>query len=93
MTKTQETKIKKLGIFTLSQAQKLGLSQQNLSKLVKQTKIKRVSRGIYVHPEAKLSREVEFQIACSKLGPKAVIGGLSALFYYNLAEEEKSHTR
>lgn len=87
MTKTQETKLKKLGIFTLAQANELGISQQSLSKLVKQEKIKRVDRGIFLHPEARLGREYDFQIACAKLGPDAVVGGLSALFYYNLAEQ------
>lgn len=87
-----ESKIKKLGIFTLEQAKRLGISQQNLSRLVQQGRIKRVSRGIYVHPEAQLDREIEFQVACAKLGPDAVVGGLSALFYYNLAEQVPGQT-
>ncbi|MBX9766260.1 MAG: hypothetical protein K2X47_03230, partial [Bdellovibrionales bacterium] len=29
----------------------------------------------------------DFQIACAKLGPDAVVGSLSALFYYNLAAQ------
>ena len=92
MTKAQETKLKKLGIFTLAQANEIGISQQSLSKLVKQEKIKRVDRGIFLHPEANLDREYDFQIACAKLGPDAVIGGLSALFYYNLAEQVPKQT-
>ena len=92
MNKTQETKLKKLGIFTLAQANELGISQQSLSKLVKQEKIKRVDRGIFLHPEATLDREYDFQIACAKLGPDVVIGGLSALFYYNLCEQIPKQT-
>ena len=92
MTKTQEAKLKKLGIFTLAQANEIGISQQSLSKLVKQEKIKRVDRGIFLHPEANLDREYDFQIACAKLGPDAVIGGLSALFYYNLADQVPKQT-
>lgn len=92
MKKAQETKLKKLGIFTLAQANEIGISQQSLSKLVKQEKIKRVDRGIFLHPEASLDREYDFQIACAKLGPDAVIGGLSALFYYNLAEQVPKQT-
>lgn len=92
MTKTQETKLKKLGIFTLAQANEIGISQQSLSKLVKQEKIKRVDRGIFLHPEANLDREYDFQIACAKLGSDAVIGGLSALFYYNLADQVPKQT-
>jgi predicted transcriptional regulator of viral defense system len=92
MTKTQEAKLKKLGIFTLAQASELGISQQSLSKLVKQEKIKRVDRGIFLHPKASLGREYDFQIACAKLGPDAVVGGMSALFYYNLAEQVPQQT-
>jgi predicted transcriptional regulator of viral defense system len=92
MDKTQENKLKKLGIFTLAQANELGITQQRLSKLVKQEKIKRVDRGIFLHPEANLDSEYDFQIACAKLGPDAVIGGLSALFYYNLVDQSPKQT-
>lgn len=92
MNLQQETKLKKLGIFTLPQAEALGLSQQELSRLVAIEKIKRVARGIYLHPEADLEADVGFQIACVKFGPQAAIGGLSALFYYNLAEQVPGHT-
>lgn len=92
MNRAQEAKLKKLGIFSLAQANELGISQQSLSKLVKQEKIKRIDRGIFLHPEAALGREYDFQIACAKLGPYAVIGGLSALFYYNLAEQVPKQT-
>jgi predicted transcriptional regulator of viral defense system len=92
MNKQQETKLKKLGVFTLPQAEDLGISQQELSRLVAAEKIKRVSRGIYLHPEADLEADVGFQIACAKFGPEAAIGGLSALFHYNLTEQVPGHT-
>lgn len=92
MKPQQESKLKKLGIFTLAQAEEVGLSHQNLSRLVKEEKINRVGHGIYLHPQAKMSREFGFQIACAKFGPEAVIGGMSALFYYNLAEQVPGHT-
>lgn len=91
MKKQLETKLKKLGIFTLPQAKDLGLSQQDLSRLVAAEKIKRVSRGIYLHPKAYLEADVGFQIACAKFGPEAAIGGLSALFHYNLVEQVPGH--
>lgn len=87
MNSKQILKLKKLGIFTLAQAKRFGISQQQLSQLVADEKIKRVARGIYLHPEAILDRDVGFQIACAKFGANAAIGGLSALFYYNLAEQ------
>lgn len=92
MTPTQESRLKKLGIFTSAQARRLGLTQQALSSLVKQERIKRIDRGIFTHPDAHLDREMEFQIACAKFGHDAAIGGLSALFYYNLAEQVPEQT-
>lgn len=92
MNKQQESRIKTLGIFTLTQAEGIGLSQQDLSRLVTAEKIKRVARGIYLHPEADLEGDVGFQIACVKFGPDAAIGGLSALSHYNLIEQVPGHT-
>lgn len=91
MNRQQESKLKRFGIFTLAQAEEVGLSQQSLSRLVEAQKIKRVARGIYLHPEADLHGDVGFQIACAKFGPDAAIGGLSALFHYNLAEQVPGH--
>ncbi|MCB0420812.1 MAG: AbiEi antitoxin N-terminal domain-containing protein [Bdellovibrionales bacterium] len=92
MNKSQKTKIKKLGVFTLSQAKEIGLSQQELSRLVASDRLKRVARGAYLHPEADIEGDVGFQIACAKLGSKAAIGGLTALFHYNLIEQVPSKT-
>lgn len=64
----------------------MGLSQQEISRLVAAKDLKRVGRGLYLHPNAKLDQDVGFQIASAKFGPEAAIGGLSALFHYNLAE-------
>lgn len=87
MDKRQETAIKKTGVFTLAQGKGIGLSQQDISRLVATKDLKRVGRGIYLHPDAKLDRDVGFQIASAKFGPEAAIGGLSALYHYNLAEQ------
>lgn len=87
MNKRQESAIKKSGIFTLTQGKEIGLSQQDISRLVAAKDLKRVGRGIYLHPDAKLEQDVGFQIASAKFGSETVIGGLSALFHYNLAEQ------
>ncbi|MEQ1764010.1 MAG: AbiEi antitoxin N-terminal domain-containing protein [Pyrinomonadaceae bacterium] len=87
MDKRQESAIKQNGIFTLAQGKEFGLSQQAISRLVAAKDLKRVGRGIYLHPDARLDRDVSFQIASAKFGPKAAIGGLSALYHYNLAEQ------
>jgi predicted transcriptional regulator of viral defense system len=91
MNKQQESKLKKLGIFTLEQAEKLGISQQSLSRFVEEEKIKRVARGIYLHPAAHLDGDVGFQIAGVIFGADAAIGGISALYHYNLAEQVPGH--
>lgn len=83
----QESTIRRRGIFTLAQGKEIGLSQQDISRLVAAKDLKRVGRGIYLHPDAKLDQDVGFQIAFAKFGPDAAIGGLSALSHYNLAEQ------
>lgn len=87
MTSRQESTLKKMGLFTLVEAEALGLNRQELAALVKENKLLRMGRGIYSHPKALVDREIDFQVACTKLGPDVVVGGLSALFYYNLAEQ------
>lgn len=87
MNKRQESQLKKQGVFTRSQAEAMGLSHQSLSRLVKDEKIIRVGRGMYLHSDADLGRDIDYQMACMKFGPKSVIGGLTALFQYNLIEQ------
>jgi predicted transcriptional regulator of viral defense system len=92
MNKQQESKLKKIGLFTLSKAKEVGISHQYLSRLVRENKILRMGRGLYRHPSVPINREVDFQVACAKFGPDAVVGGLSALYYYNLAEQVPQQT-
>lgn len=87
MNKQQESKLKKMGVFTRSQAEAMGLSHQSLSRLVKEDKIIRVGRGMYLHSGSRLGRDIDYQVACTKFGPKSVVGGLTALFHYNLIEQ------
>lgn len=79
--------MKKLGVFTLAEGKATGVSQQKISRLVAANELVRVGRGVYLHPNARLEGDVGFQIAFSKFGPDAAIGGLSALYHYNLAEQ------
>jgi predicted transcriptional regulator of viral defense system len=87
MSPAQNTKLKRLGLFTLAQAAKIGVTQPSLSRLVQKGVIQRVGRGIYLHSKASTSSEIPFQIAQAKFGEEAAIGGLSALFHYNLIEQ------
>ena len=77
MTPKQETQLKKLGPFSIAQAEKIGISHQELSRLVKEEKIHRMERGVYIHTDASFPREIDFQIACKKFGPKSAVGGPS----------------
>jgi predicted transcriptional regulator of viral defense system len=92
MTPKQESKLKKLGLFTLSQAEEVGIIHQELSRLVKDERILRMGRGLYKHPKTPIDKEIDFQVACAKFGPNSVVGGLSALFYYNLVEQVPQQT-
>lgn len=87
MTRLQNKKLQVLGPFSLSQAKEIGLDHRELSKLVAEEKILRLERGIYLHPKAKVTREIDFQIAHVKFGSDSAIGGMTALFYYNLIEQ------
>jgi predicted transcriptional regulator of viral defense system len=92
VTPKQDAQLKKLGPFTLAQARAIGISHQELSRLVKEEKIHRMQWGIYLHPKANISREIDFQIAYKKFGPNSAVGGLTALFHYNLAEQVPAQT-
>ncbi len=87
MNKQPDSKLKKLGVFTRSQAEAMGLSHQSLSRLVEEERIIRVGRGMYLHSEGELGRDIDYQVACAKFGPQSAIGGLTALFHYNLIEQ------
>jgi len=78
-----------LGIFSAREAIKLlSISQPTFSRWAKTDLIQKVSRGLYVHPEADINYEnLDYIVACKKFGSKAVIGGLSALEFYNLTEQ------
>lgn len=82
-------KLKNKGIVTLSDLIKMGLSQPTVSRLALSGKIQHLSRGLYIHPDSKVVKpeELDFILACIKFGGKAVIGGISALFYYKLIEQ------
>jgi predicted transcriptional regulator of viral defense system len=81
--------LKNLGIVSGRQIQKkFGISQPTLSRWVKSGEVLRLSHGLYVHPEYKIPpQDLDFVVACAKFGPKSAIGGLSALYHYNLTEQ------
>lgn len=93
MTSIQESKLKKMGLFSIAQAEQIGVEQPHLSRLVKKGIFMRVARGFYIHPRSKISSDsIEFQIACAKFGPESAIAGLSALYHYNLIDQVPTQT-
>ncbi len=88
-SKRQLVQLKKIGVFTPDTAKKkYGLSQTMLSRLASEGSLLRASNGYYIHPQSKLPAEnVDYAVACSRFGPKSVIGGLTALFHYHLIEQ------
>jgi len=81
-------KLKRLGIFKISDAIKIGVSQPTLSRMVQKGSIIRVARGLYIHPEANIqSEKLEYIAACTKFGKKAYITGITALFHHGLTEQ------
>ena len=81
-------KLKKLGVFRTGDATRFGISQPSLSRFVAEGKIRCVESQLYLHPDSRLTgQKLQFAVACAKFGPKSVIGGLTALFYYGLIEQ------
>ena len=88
--KKQIDRLIPLGVFSAKEAtERLSISQPTFSRWVTQSDlIQRVSRGYYVHAEANINYEyLDYIVACKKFGKNSIIGGLSALEFYNLTEQ------
>lgn len=73
--------------FNLRDAARLGIPQTTVRRLVAQGIFTRLERGIYsVGDSEPLGEAADFAVACKRLGPNSVIGGLSALYEYGLIE-------
>ena len=80
-------KFKDIGVFNLKTARSMGVSHQTLLRMMEDGFVERLRRDIYIHVDSSLEPEDEdFAVACLDLGSKSVVGGLSALAYYNLTE-------
>ena len=81
------------GIFQISDAVKLGLPRYALSRMTKEGKLRRLGPGIYVSSESEIDPEYfDFIVGCMLCGPKAAVGGITALFHYQLIEEVPDRT-
>jgi len=82
-------KLEKLRVFTRSDIRKIGLPRSLFYKLIQDEKIEKLAHGFYLYTGTSNiePEELDFIVACKKFGENSVIGGLSALAYYNLIEE------
>ncbi len=85
-------KVKYFKLLNAAQLRKfLRVSQATLSRFVKNRDIVRIGYGFYTHPECSISpEEIDFAVACARFGPSSSIGGLTALFHYNLIDQPPS---
>lgn len=87
-TDKSERVLLRLGVFRTADAEIAGVSQSTVSRLAARGALVRLAHGIYHHRDADVDpATVEFTVACLRLGPDAVISGLSALFHYVLVEQ------
>lgn len=80
--------LRSLGVFRTAQAEEIGFSRWTLSRLADQGELVRVGRGIYHHRDAAVDpATLDYVAACVRVGPDALIGGLTSLFHYVLIEQ------
>ena len=79
--------LKKLGLFRACEVTELGYTNVDLSRLYAQGFLQKFDRGVYKHVSYTIDPNIiDFAVACTRFGESTVVGGLSALFYYNLIE-------
>lgn len=73
--------------FTNKEALDLGVTRLQLSRLVEQSELFRVSRGIYQFPDSDFDQENDFRAATKIIGVKSAVCLISALAFYDLIDE------
>jgi predicted transcriptional regulator of viral defense system len=82
------SRLRDLGVFRSTQAEALGFSRWTLARLAERGDLVRVERGIYHHRDADVDpATLGYVAACLRVGPDALIGGLTSLFHYVLIEQ------
>ena len=60
----------------------------SIHRAVKGGILEKFGAGFYIHKDSNLMGvEKQFSFVCKYFGPKSVIGGITALFYYSLIEQ------
>lgn len=84
--------IEKNMFITLQEGRQLGVSPSMFSRMAAKEEIYRIEQGVYTNSLDWLTHPLKrFSLACTRY-PKAVIGGLSALTYYDLTDAEERQT-
>ncbi|MDO8805864.1 MAG: type IV toxin-antitoxin system AbiEi family antitoxin domain-containing protein [Elusimicrobiota bacterium] len=84
----QLAKLGSRGVFTRQEAIAAGLPPAAVARLAASGAINRVGRKLFVYPDCRIDPgTLDFVVACETMGVKAAIGGLSALFHYNLTNQ------
>lgn len=84
-------KLRSYGPFTLAEAKKRGLSQSSIFRLLEHGIFVRLGSGIYQVADSEFDpTTTDFVVSCLRFGKYAVIGGLSALSYYQLIDQVPS---
>ncbi len=73
-------------LFSVKQAEELGLSKRTLQSLYESGQIERVARGIYQSVNAEFSNEDQLNAATLRMGYPSAICLVSALVQYNLTD-------
>jgi predicted transcriptional regulator of viral defense system len=94
--KDMENLLQKLpkDVFTLREANLLGVSRYYLMKMIEEERINELRRGVYQRNEANRDnedvQETSFKVATAKLKEKSAICLWSALSYYDITEQVPS---
>ena len=84
----QLAELGRLGVFARADAIRAGLPPATISRLAASGAIQRLGRKLFAHPDCRIDpRLLDYVVACETMGPQAVVGGLSALFHYNLTDQ------
>jgi predicted transcriptional regulator of viral defense system len=76
------------GIIRGSELVRAGISRMSIHRAVKDGILEKLGAGFYIHKDSSLMGvERQFSLICKYFGAKAIIGGITALFYYSLIEQ------
>lgn len=90
----EKNKLDKIGDapVTRKELERLGISRNALTSLIKEDKLLRVGRGVYQLPSVELDNESLFRGATKRIKGRSAVCLISALSHYNLTDEIPKQT-